>query len=209
MWMVRSSSFSALQGQPPRPISSQASVTSGLCSPCYNYGRVGHFTRDCPYPKPEATVTAPRPPPPTPIVHQVSKRGRVCYTTVEEPHEEDNVLMGMLFVNSCPAIVLFDSSASYCFVKESYVSSDSMITKVLPSSYHIDASGAILRTNRVVPLAEILIEGVQFSANLIMLDTRGVDVILGMNWLAKNKVAIDSARRTVTLNDMSCTNKSI
>ena len=89
--------------------------------------------------------------------------------------------MGMLLMNSYAAIMLFDSGASHCFVKESYVSSHRMITKVLPSSYHIDAPGSMLRTNCVVPLAEILIERVQFSRNLILLDTRGVDVILGMN----------------------------
>ena len=124
------------------------------------------------------------------------------HTATEEAHERDNVLMGMLLVNSYPAIVFFDSSASHSFVKESYILSHNMITKTLPTSYHIDALGARLQTNRVVPLAEILIEGFQFSVNLILLDTRGVDVILEMNWLTKNKAVIDCSHRTVTLNDM-------
>ncbi|XP_062208914.1 uncharacterized protein LOC133910586 [Phragmites australis] len=208
MWMVWHPSFFAPQEQLPRPIGSQASVTGG---PCYNCGRVRYFARDCPYPKSGATVTTSRTPPPAPSVHQVSKtahipnHGRVRYTVVVESHKEDNMLMGMLFVNSCPVVALLDSVASHCFIKECYVSCHSMITKVLHSSYRIDAPSAILRTNCVVPLAEILIEGVQFSANLALLDTRGVDIILGMNWLAKKKSVIDCARRTITFNYMSGT----
>ena len=49
--------------------------------------------------------------------------------------------------------------------------------------------------------SETLIEigGEKFVANLILLGTQGMDVILGMDWLAKYHGRIDCARRAVTL----------
>ena len=41
--------------------------------------------------------------------------------------------------------------------------------------------------------------GVKFSANLMVIDTKGIDVILGMDTLAKWGVRIDCAQRSVHL----------
>ena len=74
-----------------------------------------------------------------------------------------------------------------------------MVTKTLPSSYHIDAPGTQLQTNQVTPLVEILIEEVLFSTNFIVRDTRGVDVMLEMNWLTNYNALIDCASRIISL----------
>jgi hypothetical protein len=41
--------------------------------------------------------------------------------------------------------------------------------------------------------------GVDFVANLIVLESKGIDVILGMDWLSKHKVLIDCAKKSVKL----------
>jgi hypothetical protein len=43
------------------------------------------------------------------------------------------------------------------------------------------------------------IRGVDFVANLIVLESKGIDVILGMDWLGKHKVLIDCAKKSVKL----------
>jgi hypothetical protein len=43
------------------------------------------------------------------------------------------------------------------------------------------------------------IRGVDFLANLIVLESKGIDVILGMDWLGKHKVLIDCAKKSVKL----------
>ena len=43
------------------------------------------------------------------------------------------------------------------------------------------------------------IKGEKFPVNLIVLGTQGIDVILGMNWLAKYHGRIDCARRAVSI----------
>jgi hypothetical protein len=42
-------------------------------------------------------------------------------------------------------------------------------------------------------------EGVDFVANLIVLKSKGIDVILGIDWLSKHRVLIDDARKSVKL----------
>jgi hypothetical protein len=43
------------------------------------------------------------------------------------------------------------------------------------------------------------IKGVDFVANLIVLELKGIDVTLGMDWLSKHKVLIDCAKKSVRL----------
>jgi hypothetical protein len=43
------------------------------------------------------------------------------------------------------------------------------------------------------------ISGVDFIANLIVLESKGIDVILGMDWLSKRKVLVDCAKKSIKL----------
>jgi hypothetical protein len=52
---------------------------------------------------------------------------------------------------------------------------------------------------QVCPRVHIKIRGVDFIANLIVLDSKGIGVILGMNWLRKHKVLINCAKKSVEL----------
>jgi hypothetical protein len=43
------------------------------------------------------------------------------------------------------------------------------------------------------------IRGVDFVANLIVLESKGIDIILGMDWLGKHNVLIDCAKKSIKL----------
>jgi hypothetical protein len=43
------------------------------------------------------------------------------------------------------------------------------------------------------------IRGVDFIANLIVLESKGIDDILGMDWLSKRKVLIDCAKKSIKM----------
>jgi hypothetical protein len=43
------------------------------------------------------------------------------------------------------------------------------------------------------------IRGIDFVANLIVLESKGIDVILGMDWLSKHKVLIDCTKKSIKL----------
>jgi hypothetical protein len=57
----------------------------------------------------------------------------------------------------------------------------------------------MLRTNIVYRGLEISIHGVKFPATVVAIDSPGLDMILGMDWLTPHQVCINCATRTVTL----------
>jgi hypothetical protein len=52
---------------------------------------------------------------------------------------------------------------------------------------------------QLCPKVNLKIRGVDFVANLIVLESKGIDVILGMDWLSKYKVLIDCVKKSVKL----------
>jgi hypothetical protein len=43
------------------------------------------------------------------------------------------------------------------------------------------------------------IRGVDFVANLIVLESKGIDIIHGMDWLSKHKALINYAKKSIKL----------
>jgi hypothetical protein len=60
-------------------------------------------------------------------------------------------------------------------------------------------TGRAVEVSYLLPRVSVAIRGVEFSANLMVLDTKDIDVILGMETLARWGVTIDCAQRTVHL----------
>jgi hypothetical protein len=56
-----------------------------------------------------------------------------------------------------------------------------------------------MAARRLCPKVNLKIRGVHFVANLIVLESKGIDVILGMDWLSKEKVLIDYGKKSVKL----------
>jgi hypothetical protein len=56
-----------------------------------------------------------------------------------------------------------------------------------------------MTTRQLCPKVNLKIRRVDFVANLIVLESKDIDVILGMNWLSKHKVLINCAKRSVKL----------
>jgi hypothetical protein len=52
---------------------------------------------------------------------------------------------------------------------------------------------------QLCPKVNLKIRGVDFVTNLTVLESKGIDFILGMDWLSKHKVLIDCAKKSVKL----------
>jgi hypothetical protein len=65
------------------------------------------------------------------------------------------------------------------------------------------SSGGDMHARHVCPKVSILIRGVEFLANLIVLESKGIDMILGMEWLSKHNGLIDCAKKAVRLTPSS------
>jgi hypothetical protein len=63
----------------------------------------------------------------------------------------------------------------------------------------VSSPGGEMRTRHICPAVSITIRGVVFPLNLILLDSKGIDVILGMDWLIKYDGVIQCTRKAVRL----------
>ena len=144
---------------------------------CFNCGGLGHISRDCPSPRCGGAFNAPRPNTPLPQAQrqevkpqQAPKRGRLNYTTAEEIPENAEVLMGTLLINSHPAMVLFDSGATFSFIRKKFMLHSKLEMQNLQVPYHIESPGGEIISRNFVDRVPILIEGAIFQANLLVLD---------------------------------------
>jgi hypothetical protein len=63
----------------------------------------------------------------------------------------------------------------------------------------VSSPGGEIRTKHICPAISITIRGVDFLVNLIVLDSKGIDIILGMDWLRKYAGVILCAKRAIRL----------
>lgn len=126
-------------------------------------------------------------------------KGRVNHITLEEAQTAPDVVLGTFLVNSVPASVLFDSEASHFFVSSKFVGKYGLSIFPLVNPMLIHSAGSEMRTISLCPNLTLKISGLLFLTDLIVLHSQGLDLILGMDWLAKNQGQIDCASRSITL----------
>jgi hypothetical protein len=59
--------------------------------------------------------------------------------------------------------------------------------------------GGDMPAKQLCPKVNLKIRGVDFVAILIVLESKGIDVILGMDWLSKHNVLINYTKKSVKL----------
>jgi predicted aspartyl protease len=125
------------------------------------------------------------------------------HVAVEDSRAAPDVIIDMILVNVNNAIVLFDSGASHSFVAANFVQKHNLPLSMLKNRMNVSSPGGDMHARHVSPKVSILISEVEFLANLIVLESRGIAVILGMDWLSKSKGLIDCAKKAVRLTPSS------
>jgi hypothetical protein len=122
---------------------------------------------------------------------------------VDDAQAALDIIIGMILINDNNAIVLFDSGASHSFVAANFVQKHNLPLSMLKNQMIVSSPGGDMHARHVCPKVNILIKGVEFIANLIVLESKGIDVILGMDWLSKHKGMINCAKKAVRLTTSS------
>jgi hypothetical protein len=91
----------------------------------------------------------------------------------------------MFLASSHPATILFDSGASHSFISSSFVVKHQLPITIMKQTILVSSPGGEMRTKHICPVISITIRGVDFLANLIVLDSKGIGIILGVDWLRK------------------------
>jgi hypothetical protein len=94
---------------------------------------------------------------------------------------------------------LFDSGASHSFISAAYVEKHNLPIALLRCQMIVSSLRGDMPARQLWPKVNLKIRGVDFVANFIVLESWGIDVILGMDWLCKHKVLIDCAKKSVRL----------
>jgi hypothetical protein len=101
--------------------------------------------------------------------------------TTEEPQQAQDVVLGMFLASSHPTIVLFDSGASHSSISSSFVEKHYLPTTIMKQTMFATSPRGEMRTKHICLVVSITIRGVDFLANLIVLNSKGIDIILGMD----------------------------
>jgi hypothetical protein len=94
---------------------------------------------------------------------------------------------------------LFDSGASHSFISSGFVAKYNLPITTMKHTMLVSSPGGERRTKHICPAVSISIKGVDFPSNLIILDFKDIDIILGMDWLRKYDGVIQCEKRTVRL----------
>jgi hypothetical protein len=117
--------------------------------------------------------------------------GKANHVTVEEAQEAPDVVINMFFINNTSAVVLFDFGALHSLISTTYVEKHNLHIAMLRCQIIVSSLGGDVPARQLCLKVNLKIRGVDFIANLIVLESKGIDVILGMDWLSKRKVIID------------------
>jgi hypothetical protein len=118
---------------------------------------------------------------------------------VEIAQEALDVVIDMFSVNDASTVMLFDSRASHSFISAAYIGKHNLPLALLKCQMIVSSPGGDMPARQLCPKVNLKIRGVDFVANLIVLESKGIDIILGMDWLSKHKVPIDCAKKSVKL----------
>jgi hypothetical protein len=119
--------------------------------------------------------------------------------TSNEAQQAQDVVLGMFFASSHPVTVLFDSGASHSFITSSFVAKHNLPIANMKHTILVSSPRGEMRTKLICQAISISIRWVDFPSNLILLDSKGIDIILGMDWLSKYDGVIQCTKKAVRL----------
>jgi hypothetical protein len=103
------------------------------------------------------------------------------------------------FFSKFSILALFDTGASHSFVSRALAVKNKIATETISCPIRVSSPGGELIVNADYRDLVLEIGKHKFLANLIVLDSQGLDVILGMDWITAFEGVIDYANKTITL----------
>jgi hypothetical protein len=143
---------------------------------CHGCGEKGHYKNQCPNPTANRNNNA---------------RGRAFVMERGTAQEDPDVVTGTFLLNNHPARVLFDSGADKSFISTSLASLLNIHPTELHTTYEIElANGTLESTNTVIQGCTLLLLDEPFDIDLMPIKLGSFDVVIGMDWLSKNRARI-------------------
>ncbi|GJT99791.1 putative reverse transcriptase domain-containing protein [Tanacetum coccineum] len=150
--------------------------------PCFECGAQGHYRKDYPKVKNQNRGNKAR-------FHDARDKAYVLGGGDANPGS--NTVTGTFLLNDHHAYMLFDSGADRSFVSNTFSTLLDIIPSALDVSYAVElADGRTSETSTVLRGCTLGLLGHPFNIDLMPIDLGSFDVIIGMDWLAKNHAVI-------------------
>lgn len=125
---------------------------------------------------------------------------RVFTLTAQDAQASNVVVTGTLPVCSFDAHVLFDLGSTHSYVSMSFASRFFRDPTMLSQPFWLETPvGESLYVMYEYKSCAVMVNDMEISSNLIMLDMLELDVILGMDWLASCYATLDCRHKVVKL----------
>jgi hypothetical protein len=125
----------------------------------------------------------------------------VNHVDAQEAQQASGVVLAEFLVEFIPATVLFDLGASHSFIATGFMEKHGIPTASLEIPLVTRTPRSDLLCHLKCSQVRILLSRVVFLADLAVLPSHRIDVILGMDWLTKHNGVISCADKTILLTD--------
>ncbi|XP_073303029.1 uncharacterized protein [Primulina huaijiensis] len=120
--------------------------------------------------------------------------------TQEEADDATEVVSGTILIQSVPDYVLFDYGATHSFMSKRFAKKLGRKPDKLTEPFRIATpTSKAIETHEIYRDCKISISNQTFRADLIQLIMVDFDIILGMDWLARNSAMVDCKEKRVKL----------
>ena len=123
-------------------------------------------------------------------------QARVYAVTQQDADATPDVVTGIISILDHDAYTLVDPGATHSFASKHFLDRFQIETQPLRGRMRVSLPARDpLFLDRVVRDSRVLIEGQEFPADLVALDMRDFDVVLGMDWLSRHRATLDVIKR--------------
>ncbi|MFS7977455.1 putative nucleotidyltransferase, Ribonuclease H [Helianthus anomalus] len=176
-----------LPGPQGQPAAQAPAVNARLCFAC---GDPNHFVNMCPNRVVKQEQQQPQQQQP-PQQQQQAARARTFNINARQAQADNNVVNGTFLVNGIYASCLFDTGADNCFVTFEFEKLLSRKRSYLPSSFEVEvATGRTVAVNSVLRDCTLELNNHIFPIDLIPMQLKSFDVIVGMDFLRENHAEV-------------------
>ena len=127
-------------------------------------------------------------------------QARVYVVTQQDADAAPDVVTGIISILDHDAYTLVDPGATHSFASKPFLDRFQIETQPLEGRMRVSLpAGDPLFSDRVVRDSRVLIEGQEFPADVVALDMRDFDVVLGMDWLYLHRATLDCYKKEVKL----------
>jgi hypothetical protein len=100
-------------------------------------------------------------------------------------------------------VILFDSSATHDLISKACTQRYQLDIQHSNTPYLINTLGGKVVTSHIARQTPLDLVGKGYKVCLIVLDSQGIDVILGMGWMREHRALLDTATRVVYLDSLA------